>query len=233
MVNLDDNTNYGWKIGSATQKYIWGSDIVGWIDMSGVLLTNPPVPLPDPNLDNPTFICSSTGSYDAILTWNVEASTTYSMLRTVPPPTIVIPTGTGGQATDAGLLKNTTYSYTLTATNSGGSASSTASARTPNVDCPVPPSVKFTAVPPVVGPGGHCDLTWEDIQHINIPAGDTCVITGPGASFPYTLSTSTNGIKSTGPINATSRYTLTCDNGNPPNAVVFATCSLNPVYHER
>lgn len=235
--------------------YMWGSDVVGWIDMSqaylgpgdvtdecpnidGVQQTVPPGYVKDPNTGNcvttpnstpnPQPIAGAGCSYDVIVTWNVETDTSYVLKR----GSTIIYQGTGGQGTETGLTPGQTYTYDLTATNAAGSVTRSAGVTLP-ATCPPnsqPPQIGgFVTVPSTVSAGGSCALTWSGIQNINLPGGDTCTITGP--NYSYNLSSTNDGSTPTPPINASSRYTLTCRNA-AGSVSKQASCNLKSTFIE-
>ncbi len=98
----------------------------------------------------------------------------------------------GSQSTGA-LTSNA--SYTLTCTGSGGTAAQTA---TVSVTAPTP-TLSFSANPSTVTSGNSATLTWTAAN-----------ATSCSASGPWTGSKAVSGSQSTGALNASATYSLTC-----------------------
>jgi PQQ-like domain len=106
---------------------------------------------------------------------------------------------TSGSASTGAVAATT--SYTLTCTGATGTTPASATAVvTVSASAPAPaPTVVLTANPTGVAPGGSSTLTWSSSN------ASTCT-----ASAGWSGSKATSGSASTGALNATTSYTLTC-----------------------
>ena len=125
--------------------------------------------------------------------------------------------------TDSGLTPNTTYSYRVSAYDNAGneSAQSTALSVTTNANPPPTPAptVSLSANPTTVTSGGSSTLTWSSTN------ATSCT-----ASGGWNGTKATSGSQSTGPLSATTDFSLTCFNstGDRGDATVRVTVSGAP-----
>ncbi len=76
---------------------------------------------------------------------------------------------------------------------------------------PIPLTISVTAESDVVRKLTTTVIEWN--MSTAIPAGYTCALTGPGINVPITTQ---NGTRTTRPIDSTSVYTVSCNNGGTP-----------------
>ncbi len=114
----------------------------------------------------------------------------------------------GGSQSTGVLSANTVY--TLTCSNSGGSASQSA---TVSIKAPAP-AVRLSVGPSAVATGGSATLTWSATNAV------TCIASGDW-SGPKAI----NGSQSTGALTANETYTLSCT-GQGGTAAQSATVSV-------
>ncbi len=110
---------------------------------------------------------------------------------------------------------STTTEYSLTCNGPGGTATQTATVTV----AALPPAVWIQASPSTVSSGGSASLTWSS-QNAN-----SC-----SASGAWLGNQNASGTQSTGPLTASSVYTLTCT-GNDGSATQLTTVSVTPPAH--
>lgn len=201
--------------GAAFSGYAWGSDVVGWVSMSGVLST----------LAAPTVSCSgapSTAYTGQPVTWSSSVSGgsgsyTYSW------------SGTDGlSGTSASVQK--TYStegakqamVAVTDTISGETASGSCNAGVGvNIQAC---TATLTANPMTVSDGQNTTLSW------NVPGGSACAASCSGSGFNTGGALSGSANASILPAPPSTSYTLTCSGGTygPPPPVNVTVTVITP-----
>jgi hypothetical protein len=145
----------------------------------------------------------------AKLSWSTQHATSCQAATNSADPAWGTAQGTSGSYTTVGLNGNN--SYTLNCAGAGGPTSATVT-----VTVVPPPQITtiFTATPASVAAGGSSTLTWV------ATAGASCSVAG--------LSGTTSPLL-TGPIGATTTYTLTCMNSLNVSVTETATVTVVPV----
>lgn len=149
-------TNTGSTSYDCAVDCVWGSDVVGWVDWSGVVATATSVPVVTISA-NPTS--GTVGVVNPTITWSATNSPTSCTASDDWSGSKAI----GGGSQSQGVLTQVrTYTYTLTCTNAGGSASASATV----VVNPVPTCPNGATNPPTCT---TCPAGYEMVSGVCTP----------------------------------------------------------------
>ncbi len=195
--------------GMATGSFAWGSDVVGWVDMSSnITFATSTASLIGSNCTIPL----GGNSCSASLTWNIS--------DTVPTPNIFNVASSTQISTDR---TRTNFAVTIPHGNRtfhARSGTSLLAARVLSASCvaglvfsggqcvvgtgSTSPTISLRATPPVVRMGGQARINWS----LSTTTGSTCTLNGPGISNLAVTVSSSSAL--TGSLNNSATYRLGC-----------------------
>ena len=199
-------TNYGVNLNTPANSYAWGSDVVGWIDMSLVRFITPTI------LNGTTCdIAVNESNCNGSINWNIDRS--YNQPQVFNENTSISTSRTGTNF-DVTLKHGSNIIYAKDSSTVLKSVTLTANCLNGSIyrggkciiDPTIRPIISISTTQKVVRTGAITPLTWS------IPnEGSSCEIKGPGIGG---LGVSIKSVTSSGNqdqiINYYSTYTLTC-----------------------
>lgn len=228
--------DYGPRIlsGSLFSNYAWGEEVIGFLTFNKYEAITPPPSTPSGFTAQTGSSCG--GRID--LSWNVTpGAVSYQVYRNGGGTPVY--NGSSNLFTDTGLSFGSSYSYTVRATNSGGSSALTSSiSATASAACAVSAVNCNLAISNIVKtkvivnlPSQSCGpMTWDVVGVGGAPLDVTCPITS------CTLdgnAVSKSGNSYSAPSISIGTHTIICTNASSTVSMTpRPQCRLNPSYGE-
>jgi len=210
--------------------FVWGSTVVGWVDMATRVSFYLPATI---SATNCTITTAGQGTCTGRLTWSMGGNVTNPYVVRTSPLTTISQNRSGTNHNVTLNLGNNTY-----AVRNGQSGSNIVTAvgvascgggliPSDNV-CVTPPPVavvirNLVATPEIVRRGNGTRVTW-DLSHP--PVAGQCILSGPGFTNIDIAGLSNYDIPT---LTSTARITLNCDGGAEQSVTVVVVPAFNEI----
>jgi hypothetical protein len=212
-----NGTNYG--VNSAnfgSPQYVWGSTVVGWVDISSHVNFYSPTALTGTGC---TITTVGQSTCNGNLNWSIASDVSSpTIVRTLPTPqttistsrtgtnqSVVLRLGSNTFAVRSGVNGANISTLNLTVSCGGGLVPVEGACQLPPPDAVVINSL--TANPGIVRRGGTVVINWSLSR---VPVAGQCTLSGPGFSGSSSVDIADLSNYTTPALNATSRITLDC-----------------------